>query len=113
MSSYRFLSGNVGVLAKPVDTDDAGLIDELYAKGLVLNYEGTLVFSMVVKAEIYDIGLQIGGRETSSQFIQRCVGAGVKIMTSPSTIKSYSELYYDGADPYHSTITLKQFYEKI
>lgn len=116
MSDYQYVAGLVGILKTPVTPDAReAAYDALREKGFVLNYEGTLIFEYETKCEIYDIGLRIGNSKTQrkpQQFVAVCEELGYPVY-SAVTVRPYSELYYDGGDPGHCTMTMKEFYEKM
>lgn len=112
MSDYRVTCGMMAELAFPVpDEKYEETINKLYETEtkLCINYDGTLIYSEDVDIVLYDFDIQLGETCTSEDFSERCNNVGLPIVGSP---KSFSTVWYDGADSTQSMMTVEEFQRK-
>lgn len=114
MSDNRFTLGWIGELDTPLTAEEQEAVnDRLYNEGvgLEVNYEGTLLI-MTTKDERLDegFGLHVLQRGTESDLF--VLGAKHDQPVVFSSIRPFIDLWYDGADSTHSTLTLKEFREQ-
>lgn len=106
--------GLMAVLSKPVSEDDYEEQSEaLYDKDqqLNLNYEGTLIYSDLKTRNTDIYGITFGGSKVDDSdfmaFIEKCRAAGYEV--DIGTIRSYSCIWYNGADSDMSMLSKDKF----
>lgn len=115
MSDNRITFGHMAALKEPItDAETRDDVNEdLYWNntGLFLNYEGTLVGSTTEDTDLangFDIHLLKGGKKA---FIRQCKEEGFEV--DEKTVAKFVDLWYDGCDSTHASITLDEFKKKL
>lgn len=110
MSTTMISIGCMAVLATPLDYDTAA--NDLYEKGLYINYDGTLVYSKTTNVESceFDELHIVRPEEGKHKLLVAAAKAGLSI--EADTVKPFFCHWYNGSDSPMSTITKEEFLEE-
>lgn len=110
MSGYVVNTGFMAEIQNPVPENEwSKYNDKFYDDDadININYEGTIIYSTDTEEDVSDYGLKFGNYNNVQQFVENAKKYGLII--KEDTIRTYSCIWYNGADSDMSLLTLKEF----
>lgn len=112
MSCYVVNTGFMAEIENPISRNEWSKYNDKFYEddiGINLNYEGTIVYSTDTEENLGDYGLKIANTNINSikKFVENAKKYGLII--KEDTIRTYSCIWYNGADSDMSLLTLEEY----